>query len=199
MRMDNDSELLPPLYVQEIVEDVMRRKSVGWVKPDCGLSATHRYSVELEDGSRVFVKAATDEETTDWLRREHYVLSTVRLGFMPYVFDWIDKPGAYPILISQDLSHAYWPASHKGVNWREGDFDLLWGALKELSEVSAPPELPELRRRSASGWSLIAGNPEAFLELGLCSERWLGKSVSVLVEAEMGVDAKGSGLVHGDV
>jgi hypothetical protein len=58
MRMDNNSELLPPLYVQEIVEDVMRRKSVGWVIPDCGLSAAHRYSVELEDGSRVFVKAA---------------------------------------------------------------------------------------------------------------------------------------------
>jgi hypothetical protein len=197
--MHTHSEFLPPLYLEEIVKDVIRKKAVGWTVPDCGLSAAFRYSVELDDGSRVFVKAATDEETTDWLRREHFVLSTVRLGFMPYIVDWIDKPGAHPILISQDLSHAYWPASHKGVSWREGDFELLRGALKELSAVPAPAGLPELHGRSASGWSWIAANPEVFLGLGLCSERWLGKSIGALVEAEMGLDMTGSCLVHGDV
>jgi hypothetical protein len=197
--MHTNSESLPPLYLQDILEEVTGKRAVGWTVPDCGLSAALRYSVLSEDGSRVFVKAATDEETADWLRREHFLLSNVRQGFMPYVVDWIDRPGAYPVLISQDLSHAYWPASHSGVKWRLGDFELLFGALKELSTKPAPPELPDLHRGLASGWSRIAGNPEAFLELGLCTERWLGKSIDALVEAEMGLDVTGSCLVHGDV
>jgi hypothetical protein len=94
------------------VETAVDRKSARWTKPDCGLSAAHRFSVQLEDGSAVFVKAATDDQTERWLRTEHSVLSTMAASFMPRIVAWLDEPGTRPILLSQDLSDAHWPASH---------------------------------------------------------------------------------------
>ncbi|MES1249249.1 MAG: hypothetical protein ABUL46_01120, partial [Chitinophaga rupis] len=140
--MHNDPEILPPSYLLDIVEDIMGKKATRWTVPDCGLSSALRFSVQLEDNSKVFVKAATDEDTEQWLRTEHLVLSSAQKEFMPSVLDWIDEPGIHPVLISQDLSHAYWPASHSGVVWRDGDIDLLLGGIRELSLQTAPPGLP---------------------------------------------------------
>ncbi|MGH2604233.1 MAG: hypothetical protein ACRDJ9_33210, partial [Dehalococcoidia bacterium] len=109
------STIAPPRSLKARVEKAVGRASTRWTKPDCGLSRAHRFSVQLEDGSAVFVKAATDDQTERWLRTEHLVLSTMAASFMPCVVAWIDEPGTLPILLSQDLSKAYWPASHKGV------------------------------------------------------------------------------------
>jgi hypothetical protein len=51
--------ILPP-YLVPIIEDSVRKKAVEFTQPDCGLTAALRMSVKLEDGTRVFVKAATD-------------------------------------------------------------------------------------------------------------------------------------------
>ena len=99
---------------------------------------------------------------------------------MPHVIDWIDKPGIHPILVTQDLSHAYWPASHSGVTWRDGDIDLLFSAIKELSLQTAPPGLPALQNREDSLWAQIAGNPEEFLQFKLCSREWMERSIDAL-------------------
>ena len=197
--MITNSENVPPQYLRDLVENTVGKKSTGWKKPDCGLSQALRFSVELEDGSRVFVKASTDEQTEQWLRTEHFVLSSMREKFMPYVIDWIDRPGAHPVLISQDLSHAYWPASHSGVTWREGDFQLLFEAIKELSSVEAPSGLSALENRKTCGWSIIADDAAAFLNLQLCTERWFSNSINALIEAEKKMDYTGTRLVHGDI
>ncbi|MBN9381261.1 MAG: hypothetical protein J0H74_10860 [Chitinophagaceae bacterium] len=197
--MPNDPEISPPRYLTDIVETAMGKKSTRWTAPDCGLSSAHRFSVQLEDNSKVFVKAATDKETGQWLRREHFVLSSMRLGFMPYVIAWIDTPGIHPVLISQDLSHAYWPASHSGVVWRDGDIDLLFSGIKKLSLQTAPPDLPALYNRKVSIWSQIAVDPEGFLHLDLCSEAWFGRSIDALIKAERDADVTGNCLVHGDI
>lgn len=197
--MPNDSEISPPQYLLEIVEDLIRKKSTRWTVPDCGLSSALRFSVQFEDNNRVFVKAATDEETEQWLRTEHVVLSSLKKAFMPHIVDWIDKPGSHPILITQDLSHAYWPASHQGVTWRNGDIDLLFSAIKELSLQPVPPGLRSLQNQQGSIWSQIAGNPETFLQLKVCSKEWMEKSMGALIDAEKGTDVTGNCLVHGDV
>ena len=118
---------------------------------------------------------------------------------MPYVIDWIDKPAIHPILITQDLSHAYWPASHNGVTWRDGDIDLLFSAIKELSFQTVPLGLPTLQNQKVSIWSQIAGNPEVFLKLKLCSKEWMDKSIDALIDAERDTDIMGNCLVHGDI
>jgi hypothetical protein len=155
--------------------------------------------VLLEGNMRVFVKAATDEQTEQWLRTEHFVLSDTRADFMPQVIKWLDGAGGRPVLITQDLSHACWPASHKGVTWREGDFALLFEGIRELSALKAHPNLPVLQNKRTSIWSKIADAPERFLNLKLCSERWLGNAIDTLIKAEKSADITGNSLVHGDI
>lgn len=197
--MTNENVILPPKYLRNLLEDVIGKKSTHWIVPDCGLSSALRFSVQFEDKSRVFVKAATDEETEGWLRIEHFVLSSACAEFMPYVIEWVDMPSTLPVLITQDLSHAYWPASHNGVAWRDGDFDLLFSRIKQVASHEAPAALPGLQNRKVSLWSQIANRPDGFLNLRICSEGWLSRSVDALIDAETNADVTGNCLVHGDV
>jgi hypothetical protein len=189
----------PPQYLKELVEDAANLKAVQWIIPDCGLSAAYRFSVQLENNSKVFVKAATDEATEKWLRNEYFVLSTFKEAFMPAVIGWISNAGNYPVLITQDLSDAYWPASHNGVAWRKNDFDLLLDTVQNLSRIKGHPGLSNLKNNNANVWSKIAGNPTGFLKLGICSENWLNNSVMHLIHAENSLDNTGNTLVHGDI
>ena len=188
-----------PPYLVSIIEDSLHKRAVEFSEPDCGLSAAHRFSVKLEDGTRVFVKAATDEDTSKWLRTEHLVLSTTPPELVAAIVAWIEPRDAWPVLITEDLSHAYWPASHAGVTWRSGDFDLLFAAIEQLSSLPANPALRMLANRRSSTWSSIAAKPEAFLQLGLCSDRWFGNAIDTLVEAERNADITGDTFIHGDI
>ena len=190
---------IPPPYLQDLVETVVGKKCLQWNRPDCGLSAALRFSVELADHSRIFVKAATDVETAQWLHTEHLVLSSTQQQCMPQVIAWIDEVGTWPILISQDLNNAYWPSSHKGVTWREGDFDLLFNGIKELSTVTVPMGLQSLNNQFVTVWPKLAADPTAFLNLKLCSAAWLAKAIDALVAAESNADVTGPYLVHGDL
>lgn len=194
-----DSNNTPPQYLRDLLENAMGKKSVQWTTPDCGLSSALRFSVQLENNHKVFVKAATDEETEQWLRNEHLTLSIKERKFMPHVIDWLDQSGIRPVLITEDLSGAYWPASHASVFWRKGDFDLLFDGLKELSSLKADLTIPALKNRRTSIWSKIAADPALFLTLGFCSAQWFKKSIEALIEAETSADVTGDRLVHGDV
>jgi hypothetical protein len=190
---------VPPQSLRQQVENATGRRSVRWTRPDCGLSATHRFSVQFEDGSKVFVKAATDDATEQWLRREHLALATVATSFMPDMVAWLDEPGHRPVLLSEDLSAARWPASHAGVTWREGDFDLLFAGIAEISACAGLEALPALTNAAAPRWVEIARHPEPFLDLQLCSAAWLDQAAEALAEAEQGVDLSGRSLIHGDI
>ncbi|WAC11422.1 phosphotransferase [Dyadobacter pollutisoli] len=197
--MANNSEKAPPQYLRDLLEAAVGQKSMRWTVPDCGLSSAHRFVVQLETNHSVFVKAATDEETEQWLRTEHSVLSAGAGNFMPDIIDWLDPPGMRPVLITEDLSKAYWPASHAGVTWRKGDFDLFFDGLKELSAFKTDLTLPKLKNPTTPLWSEIADDPTLFLQLQLCSEQWLSKSIGTLIQAENNVNLTGDRLVHGDV
>ena len=195
----NPDGIQPPEWLRARVEAAVGRASVTWAKPDCGLSAAHRFRVQLQDGSGVFVKAATDDETERWLRTEHLALSRLTAAFMPRVLAWLDEPGARPILLSEDLSDAYWPASHAGVVWRDGDLDRVFAGIQAMAAVAPPDELPALTNPASPRWSAIARNPTPFLALGVCSRGWLDRCAVALAEAEAGVDLAGDRLVHGDI
>ncbi|WP_018628519.1 phosphotransferase [Niabella aurantiaca] len=190
---------LPPPYLQELVEAALRKKAIAWTIPDCGLSAAHRFSVTLEDQRKVFVKAATDPLTADWLRRELLVLSAGLEVLMPRLIGWIEVPGIYPVLLTEDLSDAYWPAGHKGVHWRPGDVEQVFAGLRILGGLPAVPGLPPLPHKQPLFWPDIATDPRPLLALGICSERWFLASVDALTAAESLADESGSHFVHGDV
>lgn len=189
----------PPLYLIELVESSLRKKTVNWTVPECGLSAAHRFSVSFNDGSKVFVKAATDQLTAEWLRREQLVLSAVQEQLLPRLIDWIEVPGSYPVMLTQDLSNAYWPAGHNGVHWRPGDLEQLFAGLRRLTRLPVISDLPLLSSNQFLHWQELATDPDPFLALGLCSERWFLMSIEALTAAEGRADESGNDLVHGDL
>ncbi|RXK86101.1 phosphotransferase [Filimonas effusa] len=198
--MDNQmNDIKPSAYLKEAIENVLNKKIIQCVQPNFGLSAALRYSIELEDKSKVFVKAATDDQTAGWLRTEHSVLASYQDNFMPEIINWIDEFVNFPILITQDFSNAFWAASDKGVHWRKGDIELLLDTVKKLSTIKGRHLLPKLENHNTGVWAKIAEDPEGFLKLKMCSGNWLMHSIDYLIEAESKVDKTGETLVHGDI
>jgi len=195
-----DSRFTPTSALVGTVEARIGKKATDWQRPDCGLSAAQRFTVTFDDGSRVFVKAAVDPPTEEWLRTDYRVMSSIAEDFVPRVIDWIDS-GDPPVLIMQDLSHAHWPASHAGVDWRAGQVDVLLETLERVARTEPPAGLPplEIERTSWSRWIQIEASPRGFLELGLCSPGWLQQTARTLIEAQDRVDLSGHELIHGDV
>ena len=183
------------------VERALGQAATEWEVPETGLSAAARYSVTLADRSRVFVKAATDDDTERWLRTEHLALQRVPGRFVPAVVAWLDGPDGRPILVVEDLSRAHWPASHRGVCWRGGDLVRVIAAVADLSLVRAPTAF-EARAHGPAHWPALASDGSdraAFLDLGLCSPAWLSVAAPLLVQAEATLDDTGDRVVHGDL
>ena len=188
-----------PQSLKESIETIFRKKITKWIKPDFGLSSTYRFSITFEDLNRVFVKAATDAETTQWLKTEYKILSSLNIDFIPKIIKWIETPSNYPILIMEDLSEAYWPANKNGVKWRKKHIPILIEKIKEISNINSIPVLPHLKNKNYSVWESIAVNPENFLKLKCCSKNWLQENIEYLIRAEKSSDITGENFIHGDI
>ncbi len=73
-----------------------------------GYTAAQRLIASFSDGSSVFVKVGTTKLTTQWLCQEHYVYESLSGPFMPAYLGW-DHDEQHPVLLLEDLSHAFWP------------------------------------------------------------------------------------------
>jgi aminoglycoside phosphotransferase (APT) family kinase protein len=153
-----------------------------------------RWSVELEDGRRVFVKLALDENAAGWLRDEHRVYSGVEAPFLAELVGWHD--GEQTLLVLEDLSHAHWPPP-----WRDGEIDAVLRTLEAVAATPPPvgtPALEELRDW-LDGWGMVAADPEPLLSTGLCSRGWLDRALPRLREATAACDLSGDDFLHLDV
>jgi hypothetical protein len=97
----------PSASLRQTVEATLGQPVLPWHPPGLGLSAAERFSIELADGSRFFVKAAVDEDTARWLRNEHAVLAAVKAPYQPKVPAFVERDDGFPILVTEDLSHGY--------------------------------------------------------------------------------------------
>src|SRR5947209_5775671 len=118
--------------LEERLASVLGARPIAWEERAGGYSTAERYSVELADGRRVFVKAAEAEHMARWIRREHEVYSSLHGSFMPELLGF-DDDGMRPLLVLEDLSHADW-----GASWADERIALVRAALADLSG-SAPP------------------------------------------------------------
>jgi len=165
-----------------------------WHRIGRGYTAALRYVVRPVAGRPVFVKAAADELTADWLRLEHALLTAAPATFMPAVVAWDgDDP---PILVIEDLSAAAWPPP-----W---DAERVARVLATLDRVHAHPhgtELPRLEDEAGelNGWAVVAEDPAPFLSLGLAAGCWLSAVLPDLVEAARAAPLAGQALLHADV
>ncbi len=193
------TERRPPTpELRALVASALGRQPVRWHAPSTGLSPAQRFVVSFADGSGAFVKAAVDDTTEAWLRTEHQVLSVLADGLGPRPLAWIGE-GVRPVLVTEDLSGARWPADHLPVAWQSRELDFLFEALRRLAEVAPPLTLPAAEAGFEPQWPSILGEADDFLALGLCSGTWLREAIDGLVEAEGNVPLPGDSLVHNDV
>ncbi len=175
----------------------LRAEPVAWGPvTTAGHTPARRWVVMLDDGSRAFLKVATDELTASWLRDEHLTYSLLRgAPFMPRYLGWYDD-GRRPVLALEDLSGAEWPPP-----WTTHGVDAVLACLQEVHATAVPEgtlRAADDRLELRDGWEEVARDPEPFLALALCGRAWLEASLPPLraaAAAELGGDA----LLHFDV
>jgi aminoglycoside phosphotransferase (APT) family kinase protein len=153
--------------------------------------------VELADGTRVFVKAATTSDTAAWLRNEHVAIRAAP-RCAPRMVAWRDDRNDEPMLITECLQ-GHWPASHAGVEWRAGDLERVFAALRELASLPPPSGLTASTASTTEHWRELSRRVDAVVALGLCTRAWLERNIDALARAEARLDRTGSAFVHGDV
>lgn len=181
--------------VREVAEAVLGG-TVAEVTPTAGgYSAALRAVVRMRDGRSAFVKRATDELTTSWLRIERRVYDALsHEPFMPGMLGWYEAE--QPALVLEDLSPA-----RRVPPWSAADVSAVLRSLSDVHAAAAPEGVPaaaELRGELAL-WRQIAAEPEAVAGLGVCSESWLGASLPGLIAAEDAAEVAGDRLLHFDV
>jgi Ser/Thr protein kinase RdoA (MazF antagonist) len=171
-------------------------RAAPWQPADAVVGGNERFSVALDDGRRVFVKAAQAELAAGWLRREHEVYAHLRGSFIPRLEAFADDP-VYPVLVLEDLGDADWE-----VSWDTERVALVRAALAELARAEPPPNTGTVRETLSSlfgRWRAVEDDPEPFLSTGIRSRSWLEHALPTLVAAADAVPADGNDLLHLDV
>jgi len=156
---------------------------------------TAKWSVELDDGRRVFIKLALDELASGWLRDEWRVYGSLSASFLPEIVGWHDTGGT-TFLALEDLADAHWPPP-----WLAGQISLVLETLDEVHAATPPPQLPALSdlREALDGWPAVAADPEPFLSTGVCSREWLAAALPRLAQAASKCELEGESLLHLDL
>jgi Ser/Thr protein kinase RdoA (MazF antagonist) len=96
----------------------------------------------------------------------------------------------------EDLSEAHWPPP-----WDRALVDAVMACLETVGRTPPPPDLPTERQGQfdLSGWPELQRDPEPFLRLSVCSERWLLEVMEPMSEAATRAPLAGDALLHGDV
>ena len=105
-----------------------------------------------------------------------------------------DDDGTRPVLALEDLSRAEWPPP-----WTDERVVDVLDALAAISATTPPTYLGRQGSFVGPNWSDIAGDPEPFLALGLCSPSWLEASLPTLIDFTNNAPLAGDSLVHMDI
>jgi hypothetical protein len=192
------SESAVPVSVR-LAAQALDRRPIAWHSPPFGLSAAQRHVLCFDDGSSAFVKGATDRQTAGWLRTEHRLLGLVGGQLGPSVLAWVDD-GERPVLVTTDLSDAYWPAASGVTVWRPGDIDAVFAALERLRGFAglAGADLAPTSSWPTPAWRGLLAH-DGLVRAGLCSAGWLERNGPRIAAADDRATAKTDCLVHGDV
>jgi Phosphotransferase enzyme family len=196
--MSSPAGAAPDRALVDRVHQVVGSHPVAWEPVTRGWTAAERWVVRLADGGSIFVKAAADEASADWLRTEHHNYEEIGGPWMPAMTGWEELDGPFPVLILEDLSHALWPPP-----WSPDQIDRVLQTLTAIHGTDPPRSTPTMESLMGSdlrqGWAEVLDDPRPFLTLGLCSHRWLDDALPELLALVQDVDLSGDQLLHGDV
>jgi len=160
------------------------------------LSAAERHIVLFDNGTSAFVKGATDLETAAWLANELRLLEQVGGRFGPEIIDWLNDD-QLPVLVTEDLSAAYWPAASGTTRWRAGDVDAVLATLAQLRALPAVSSLTPVPWPRPWWGRLVERRIPA--RLGLCSLDWLDRHGPEIIALDEHATPDNRSIVHGDV
>jgi Phosphotransferase enzyme family len=186
----------PGRAIQEFVSGALGARPASWrAVTDRGYTNNQRWLVSLGDGRSAFVKVATDDRTTTWLRNEHLVYGRLACRVLPDLLGWQDNEELTALLL-EDLNPAVWPPP-----WSSRSVNAVLDALQEIGNIAAPDGLPRLEdeRAEIASWRSVAADAEPFLALGLCSADWLDSALPALLLADDAAILDGDTVVHCDV
>jgi hypothetical protein len=170
-------------------------RAAPWQPAEAVKGGNARWTVTLDDGRRVFVKAA-GEPLAGALRREHEVYAHLRGSFMPALLGFEDDP-LHPLLVTEDLSDADWEP-----RWTAERVAAVRAALAELAACAPPPGTRPVREAFAAlfgRWAAVEDDPEPFLSTGLRPREWLDRCLPQLAAAADSAPVDGGAVLHLDV
>lgn len=172
-----------------------QRRSASWQPDEAVPGGNDRFTVDLDDGRRVFIKAANAPHTARWLRREAEVYAHLRGSFIAKLLVFEDDP-VEPLLIIEDLSDADWE-----VHWEAPHVAAVRAALAAIAASPPPPNTPPVREILAGfpGWEAVRADPGPFLSSGMRSREWLDRALPILRAAADAAQVDGDDLLHLDV
>ncbi|MBC8101309.1 MAG: aminoglycoside phosphotransferase family protein [Cytophagales bacterium] len=197
LETSTDSAVLPR-RLRQTLEGILGKRVVRATPIGGGYTPARRLRIALEDGNRVFVKAATTDHTARWLRIEARVYDALAgSAFLAERLAWHDDSDE-PFLVLEDLSESHWPPP-----WNPGQVESTLAALASVREsrhrIPFALERIEDDRANFASWHRVATEPSPFLSLGLCSRAWLEAALPPLIAAEAVAPLAGEDLLHLDV
>ncbi len=160
-----------------------------------GYTLAKRYIARFENGSSAFVKIATNNDTTNWLRAEHNFYSQSEYGFHPKMLGWKDNQSETFILL-EDLSKAEW-----SYIWTKDKVKCVLDSLDKVGHVQSSINLPSIRDLHSDlfCWNLIEKDPNIFINSNLADKDILSKKLPSLKKLADSANIDGSSLVHMDI
>jgi thiamine kinase-like enzyme len=172
-----------------------QRRSASWQPNVAVTDGNDRFTVLMDDGRRVFVKAANDRQLAESIRREAEVYAHLHGPFMPELVVFEDD-ALRPLLVLEDLSHADWQ-----VRWDAARVTAVRAALTALAASPPPPHTPTARETlgEVARWETVGSDPRPFLSTGIRSRDWLDRALPTLLAAAAAAPVDGEDLLHLDV
>jgi hypothetical protein len=172
-----------------------QRRAAPWQPLDAVSGGNDRFSVDLADGRRVFVKAATSSYLAGALRREAEVYRHLPAEVAPGFIHFEDDP-VQPMLVLEDLGEADWT-----VHWDADRIKAVRQTLATVAATAAPPNTPSATEAFSTfgDWAAVSRSPASFLATGIRSPEWLDRNSSTLDGAAKAAQIEGDALLHLDV
>jgi len=160
-----------------------------------GFTPAERWIVELADGRSVFIKAAVNDLTATWLRKEYRLYAELRATFMAQLLGWTDEDGL-PMLILEDLSGCHWPPP-----WTNAKVGAVLATLAQVAATKPPAWLTSSSQATwiADGWARVAEDPAPLLSTGIVSPGWLDAALAALLSVSAPSVIAGDEFCHFDV